>query len=176
VINPLSLLSHLAALDLSFLQQPPLSTLFMLGLSTAISFATSIANRVVIDMDEYKQWMIESQHVRQELMEAMKGGNKRRIAKAQKQQQDMMKTQQKMMGDRMKIMLFFMIPFLLIWQLLGRFFKGIDFIALMPFTAPWIAPMGTLTVSTWYIFCSISTNIIISRILGLTFEIEPRKG
>jgi len=176
MIDPLSLLSNLVALDFSVLQRPPMSAFFMLGLSTVISLVTSIANMMVMDMDEYKQWMVESQHVRQELMEAMRGGNQRRIAKAQKRQQDMMKTQQKMTADRMKIMLFFMIPFLFIWQLLRNFFKGIDYIALMPFTAPWIAPKGTLSVGTWYLFCSIAMNIVISRVLGLTFEIEPRKG
>ncbi|MFQ6053573.1 MAG: EMC3/TMCO1 family protein [Candidatus Bathyarchaeia archaeon] len=171
----IDLFSNLATLDLSVLQQPPLSTLFILGLSMAISVVTSLSNRMVIDMEEFRSWTIESAHVRQELMEAMRSGNQRRIAKAQKKQQQMMATQQKMTMDRMKIMLFFFIPFILIWQVLGNFFKGIDYIALMPFEAPLIAPQGTLSISTWYIFCSISTNIIVSRILGLTFEIEPKE-
>ncbi len=175
MIDPSSLLSNLATLDLSPLQQPPMSAFFMLGLSTAISLVTSFANRMVMDMDEFKSWTIESHHVRQEMMEAMRSGNQRRIAKAQKRQQDMMKTQQKMTSDRMKIMLFFMIPFLAIWQLLRNFFKGVTYIAVMPFTAPWIAPNGTLSVGTWYLFCSIAMNIVISRVLGLTFEIEPKK-
>jgi uncharacterized membrane protein (DUF106 family) len=128
-----------------------------------------------MDMDEYRKWTIGSQYARQELMEAMRSENQRRISRAQKRQQDMMKTQQKMTMDRMKIMLFFMIPFLLIWQVLRNFFKGVEFIALMPFKLPFIAPTGTLSVSTWYLFCSIATNIVISRVLGLTFEIEPKK-
>lgn len=175
MFEPLSLLSSLAALDLGFLQQPPVATVFILLLSTVISLVTTVANRMVLDLDEYRRWMVESQHVRQELMEAMRGGNQRRIAKAQRRQQEMMKTQKKISSDRMKIMIFFMIPFLLIWQVLGSFFKGIT-IAYMPFKAPWIAPQGTLSVSTWYIFCSISTNIVISRVLGLTFEIEPKES
>lgn len=175
MIDPSSLLSSLATLDLSILQRTPMSAFFMLGLSIVISLVTSFANRLVMDMDEFKSWTIESHYVRQETMDAMRSGNQRRIAKAQKRQQDMMKTQQKMTSDRMKIMLFFMIPFLAIWQLLRNFFKGVEFIAVMPFTAPWIAPKGALSVGTWYLFCSISMNIIISRILGLTFEIEPKK-
>jgi len=175
MIDPPSLLSNLAALDLSIFQRPPMSAFFMLGLSIVISLATSIANRMVMDMDEFKRWTIDSHHVRQELMGAMRGGNQRRIAKAQKRQQDMMKTQQKMTADRMKIMLFFMIPFLGIWQVLRNFFKGVTYIAVMPFPVPWLAPEGTLSVGTWYLFCSISMNIVISRVLGLTFEIEPEK-
>lgn len=176
MIGPLSILSYFAAMDLGFLQQPPASTLFILVLSVAISLVTSVANRMVIDMDEYKRWTVESHHLRQELMEATRSGNQRRIAKAQKRQQQMMKTQQKMTTDRMKLMLFFFIPFILIWQVLRNFLSGVEYIALMPFEVPWIAPKGTLSISTWYFLCSISTNIVISRILGLTFEIEPREG
>lgn len=162
---------QLVAQDLSSLQQPPASTILILLISLTISLVTTIANRMVIKMDEFKKFTIESTHLRQELMSAMRGGNQRQIAKLQKQQQDMMKVQQKMTMDRMKIMLFFFIPFILIWQVLGNFFQGI--IAFMPFEAPWIGKQ--LTVGSWYIFCSISTNIVVSRVLGLTFEIEPRK-
>jgi len=176
MFDPPSLLSSLAALDFSLLQQPPMSTLFILGLSTVISLVTSVANRMVIDLDEYRRWMVESNRLRREMMEAMRSGNQRRIAKVQKRQQDLMQTQQKMTMDRMKIMVFFMIPFILIWQVLNKFLKDVSYIALMPFTAPLISPKGTLSVSTWYFISSIATNIIISRVLGLTFEIGPEEG
>ena len=159
------------AQDFSSLQQPPMSTVLILLISLVISLVTTIANRMVINMEEYKKFTIDSTHLRQELMSAMKGGNQRHIAKLQKQQQDMMKVQQKMTMDRMKIMLFFFIPFILIWQVLGNFFQGN--IAVMPFEAPYIGKQ--LSVGTWYIFCSVSTNIVVSRVFGLTFEIEPRK-
>jgi len=171
VIDLLS--SGIAALDLGFLRQPPASTLFILGLSVVISLVTTLANRLVMDLEEFKRWTVESSHLRQELMEAIRNGNQRRIAKARKRQQDMMKTQQKMTMDRMKIMLFFMVPFLLIWRVLGGFFKGV-IVAYMPFDAPWIG--RELSISTWYLFCSFSTSIVISRVLGLTFEIEPKES
>jgi uncharacterized membrane protein (DUF106 family) len=161
-------------MDLAFLRVPPTSTLLILGLSAVISLVTTVANRLVMDIDEFRKWTIDSHYIRQEMMSAMRSGNKRQIAKAQKQQQEIMQTQQRMTMNRMKIMLFFFIPFILIWQVLHNFFRGVDYISLMPFKAPWIAPNGTLTISTWYIFCSVATNIVISRILGLTFEIEPK--
>jgi len=176
MIDPLSILSDLAAMDLGFLKQPPASTLFILVLSAAISLATSVANRMVVDMDEQKRRTVESHHLRQELMAATRSGNQRRIAKAQKRQQQMMKTQQKMTMDRMKIMLLFFIPLILIWQVLRKFLGGVEYIALMPFKVPWIAPEGTLSFASWYILCSISINIVIQRVLGFTFEIEPREG
>jgi uncharacterized membrane protein (DUF106 family) len=171
----MSLASSLAALDFSLLKEPPLSTLFILGISVAISLVTTIANRMVMDLDEYRRWMVESRHLQQELMDAMRSGNQRRIAKLQKQQQDMMKIQQKMMTNQWKTMLFTFVPFLLIWQVLTKFFSGVT-IAYMPFKMPWIAPQGTLSLWTWYLFCSAFTSIILRRILGLSFEIEPKES
>ncbi|MBS7637799.1 DUF106 domain-containing protein [Candidatus Bathyarchaeota archaeon] len=162
-------LSHLIMQEFNYLQRPPASTLLILLVSALISLVTALANRKVMNLEEYRRLTIQSHEVRRELMEAMRSGSQRRIAKAQKQQQEMMKAQQKMMMDRMKITLFFIIPFILIWQALVNFFKGV--VAYMPFDAPFIG--RELTVTHWYIICSISTNIIISRILGLTFEVEP---
>ena len=175
MIDPLSLASSLAALDFSLLKEPPWSTLFILGISVAISLVTTVANRMVMDLDEYRRWMVESRHLQQELMGAMRSGNQRHIAKVRKRQQDMTKTQQKMMMNQWKTMLFTFVPFILIWQVLTKFFSGVT-IAYMPFNMPWIAPQGTLSLWTWYLFCSISTSTILRRILGLTLEIEPRES
>jgi hypothetical protein len=30
-----------------------------------------------------------------------------------------------------------------------------------------------MSLPNWYFFCSIATSVIISRVLGLTFEIDP---
>ncbi len=176
MFDPMSLASSLAALDFSLLKEPPWSTLFILGISVAISLVTTIANRIVIDLDEYRRWMVESRHLQKELMDAMRSGNQRRIAKLQKRQQDMMKTQQKMMMNQWKTMLFTFIPFLLIWQVLTKFFSGVTAVAEMPFKVPWIAPQGTLSFWTWYLFCSAFTSIILRRILGLSIEIEPKES
>ena len=88
----------------------------------------------------------------------------------QKKQQELMSQQSRSTMDRMKISLFFMIPFLIIWRLLGSFFGGIT-IAFFPIKIPLIPE--NFSVANWYILCSITINIIISRVLGLTFEIEP---
>lgn len=170
MVVPLSILSHVVAQDFNLLQQLPMSTLLILLISLAISLVTTIANRAMMNVDEYKRITIESQYARQEVMAAMRSKNQRAIAKAQKLQQETMKDQQKMMMGRMKTTLLFFVPFILIWQVLINFFKGVT--AYMPLDFPWIG--SELSVGTWYIFCSISTNIVVSRVLGLTFEIEPR--
>ncbi len=117
--------------------------------------------------------MEESHHAQRELMAAMRSGNQRRISRAQRRQQEVSQAQLKMSGDRMKTTLFFMVPLLLLWPVLGNFF-GRGIIAYMPFDAPLF---GTkLNLVNWYFLCSISTNIIFQRVLGFTFEIEPAES
>ena len=157
-------------LEFSFLQEPPQATYFIMFLSLGLGLATSLVNRMFMNLDEYREMTIESQRVRQELMEAMRSGNQRRIDRAQTRQKQLMSEQNKMTMGRMKISLFFMIPFILIWQVLTRFFGGIT-IALFPFDVPFIPQ--NFSVANWYILCSLTFNIIISRVLGLTFEIDP---
>lgn len=166
----MDLISSLAGLDLSVLQQPPLATFFILGLVSVISLATTLLNRRVMNLDEYKKMMIESNRVRKEVMEAMRSGNQRAISKAQNKQQELMKAQQQMSSQRMKISLYTLIPILVMWQVLLNFFRGV-IVAYMPFKAPFLSL--ELNVGGWYILCSFATSIVLQRVLGLTFEIGP---
>lgn len=166
------MLPDLISQSLDFLKTPPVATYFILILSTALSFVTSAVNVKMMDLNAYRKMMLDSARVQHQLMEAMKSGNQRAIDKAQKKQSEVMGQQSKMSMDRLKISLFFMIPFLLIWQLLGSFFGNV-IIAYFPFEAPLIP--SNLSVANWYLICSFASSIVISRLLGLTFEIDPEE-
>ncbi len=166
----LSTIAGLVSLNINFLQQPPWATLFILVLTTAINLVMSYANKRSMDLDAYREMMVEGAKARKEVMEAMKSGNQRRISKAQNRQSELMKEQNKASMGRMKLTLYVFIPFILIWQVLNGFF-GETIIAFMPFKAPFF-PLE-LTIGNWYVLCSISVNVILSRIVGLTFEIDP---
>jgi uncharacterized membrane protein (DUF106 family) len=164
------LLPALVQQSLDFLKTPPLATLAILGIAAALGLVTSLINVKMMDLKEYRQMMLDSARVQHQMMEAAKSGNQRAIDKARKRQSEVMGRQSKMSTDRLKISLFFFVPFLLIWQVLGNFF-GSTPIASFPFVAPFI-PMD-LSVQNWYLICSFATNILISHVLGLTFEIDP---
>ena len=167
----IDMISGFTQAGIDFLQQPPYATFFILALTIVINLVMSFANKRAMDLEKYRRVMIESAKVRQELMEAMKSGNQRKISRAQNKQQDLLKEQQEMSMGRMKLTLYFFIPFILIWQVLNNFF-GNTIIAYMPLKFPFF---GTeLTIANWYILCSISVNIILSRVMGLTFEIDPQ--
>jgi uncharacterized membrane protein (DUF106 family) len=166
------MLPALVAQGLDFLKTPPFATYAILGIAVALGLLTSFVNARMTDLKSYRKMMLDSAKAQHQMMEAAKTGNQRAIDKAQKKQQEVMGQQSKMSMDRLKISLFFMIPFLLIWQLLGSFFGNI-IIAYFPFQFPFIPT--ELSVANWYLLCSFSSSVIISRVLGLTFEIDPEE-
>ena len=157
-------------LDLSLYQQPPYATLAIMGITLVLSVFTSFIGVRSLDLEQYRRMMIESNKARKELMDATRSGNQRRIDKAQKRQNDLMQQQSKMSMDRMKSSMLFTIPLLLVWPSLGRFF-GDTIVAFFPFDFPYIP--REFSFFQWYLLCSFSLNVILNRVFGLTFEIDP---
>jgi len=158
------------AIDFSSFATPPNATFAIMGIAIALGTATSFIGVRSMDLDAYRKLTIESSRVRKELMDATRSGNQRRMSKAQKRQQDLMAQQSKISMDRMKSSMFFTIPLLFLWRPLSEFFSGIV-IAYFPFSFPWI-PLEFKFIQ-WYILCSISFNIVLNRLFGLSFEIDP---
>ena len=158
------------ALDLSSLATPPLATFIIMGIAAALGTATSFIGVRSMDLDAYRKITIESTKIRKELMDATRSGNQRRIAKAQQRQQDLMAQQSKISMDRMRSSMFFTLPLLFLWRPLSEFFSG-TVIAYFPFSFPRI-PMEFKFIQ-WYLLCSISFNIVLNRLFGLSFEIDP---
>jgi uncharacterized membrane protein (DUF106 family) len=161
---------HQIALELSQFQTAPMATLAIMGISVLLATVTSFIGVRSLDLENYKRLMIESSKARKEVMDATRSGNQRRIEKAQREQQDLMAQQSKVSMDRMKSSMLFTLPMLLIWPSFGRFF-GDTIVAYFPFNFPWIP--REFTFVQWYLICSFSFNILINRVFGLTFEIDP---
>lgn len=147
-----------------------MATLTIMVISIMLATVTSFIGVRSLDLDNYKRLMIESSKARKEVMNATRSGNQRRIEKAQRKQQDLMAQQSKVSMDRMKSSMLFTLPMLLIWPSFGRFF-GDTIVAYFPFNFPYIP--REFTFVQWYLMCSFSFNIIINRVFGLTFEIDP---
>ncbi len=147
-----------------------MATLAIMAISTLLATFTSFIGVRCLDLENYKRLMIESSKARKEVMDATRNGNQRRIEKAQRRQQDLMAQQSKVSMDRMKGSMLFTLPMLLIWPSFGRLF-GDTIVAYFPFNFPWIP--REFTFIQWYLMCSFSFNIILNRLFGLTFEIDP---
>jgi len=166
----INLLSSLASADFSNPKQPPMATILILLLTIALNLVMGFLGRRGMDLDEYRRVSTESRGAQQELMAAMKGGNQRRISKAQKRQKELSQKMMKITGNRTKNQLFYFIPLMLLWPFLRNFFGDV-IVATLPVKFPF---MGTeMKMFNWYLLCSLTTNIIIQRVLGLTFEIDP---
>ncbi|MBD3172086.1 MAG: EMC3/TMCO1 family protein [archaeon] len=157
-------------LELSTFQQPPYATLAIIAISMTLATITSYIGVRSLDLEQYRRLMIQSARARREVMEATRSGNQRRIDKAQKRQQELMQQQSKMSMDRMRSSMLFTVPMLLIWPSLGRFF-GDTIVAYFPFDFPRIP--REFTFIQWYLLCSFTMNVLMNRLFGLTFEIDP---
>lgn len=150
-------------------QQLPYSTLFIFALSAAISLLTTLANRFLSNPEQAKAVRKEVGEWNKELREAQRNKDKKTVDKLMKKQQYIMKLQSKMMWQSMKVSLLFLVPLLIMWQLLGGFFTGVD-IAVLPGLGPNISlPLGITLGSLfwWYLLSSFLSGTVFSHAFGI---------
>ena len=85
-----------------------------------------------------------------------------------KNQQHIMQLQSKMMWQSMKVSLLFLVPLLLMWQLLGQFFAG-GTVAIFPRAGPDLPiPLFSGSLLWWYLLSSLLFGTAFSHMLGIT--------
>jgi uncharacterized membrane protein (DUF106 family) len=147
----------------------PYSTFLIFFIATALATMTTTANRFLVDIKKMKSIMKSVNEWRTEYNEARKSKDKKRIEKAAKKQQSMMKLQSTMMWDRMKISFIFMAPFWIIYMVLSNFF-GPKPVAFTPFNIPFLLTTREMIFFSWYLICSFSISLPLTRILGVNPE------
>jgi uncharacterized membrane protein (DUF106 family) len=147
----------------------PYSTLFIFALSAAISLLTTLANRFLSNPEQAKAVRKEVGEWNKELREAQRSKDKKTIDKLMKKQQYIMKLQSKMMWQSMKVSLLFLVPLLIMWQLLGGFFTGVN-MAVFPGLGYNISlPLGITLGSLfwWYLLSSFLCGTVFSHAFGI---------
>lgn len=156
----------------------PESTYFILSVAAVLAIVSNFANRFLVDMNKVRSQVAEVKAWQKDFDKARKSGDKQLLAKVQKRQSAIMKVQSKMMFERMKVTFIFFIPFVLVWQVLARFYSSIGFVARSPFSIPYLlegpASLGGIQVTyfTWYFLCSLAISLPLSRFLGTNPEQE----
>ncbi len=168
----IDLLLGLVAQSMDFLKEPPASTLFLMVLAFVVSAITTYISKRSMNVEEYRKSKEESSHAQQELMAALKSGNQRRIQKAEQRQKTSQQNQMKNSNAQLKSSLYTTIPIIIMWQILGRFYGVSTAVAWMPFHP--IIFGRKLNYATWYVICSVTASLIMRRLFGLSFEIEPK--
>ncbi len=138
----------------------PNSTLFILLISMSLSFLTALANRLLTNREQLSAWRKEVARWNADFKKARKSDDKKLLAKVKRKERHILQLQSKMMWQSMKVSLIFMIPFLLIWQLLIGFFGNA--------TVAYIPGFGGLPLIWWYLLCSFTSGTMISKALGVS--------
>ena len=154
------------------LKEIPYSTFFILGIAALISLLTTYVNRLISDPRKSKEARKEISEWNKELREAQRAKDKKTIEKLMKKQQYIMQMQTKMMWNSMKVSLLFLVPLLIMWQLLNGFFtdpSGPIAIAIFPGVgADLPLPIFSTSLIWWYLLCSLFFGTTFSHVFGLT--------
>jgi len=152
------------------LQQPPVSTIFILFLSMGLSLVTSLANRFLTNQDQLRAWRREVAEWTADFNKARKSGDKKLLAKVKRKQPEITKIQSKMMWQSMKLSFIFMIPFFLLWSLfLTPTYYNVTAVAYLPNILSSEGSVSWMPISLffWYLLCSFLFGTLFARILGL---------
>ena len=145
----------------------PASTLFTLMVAGVLALITNASNRFLVDVKRAAVVTKEVNAWRKEFEQARKSNNKKLLAQLTKKQQAMMKLQSKVAFDRMKVSFIFIIPFWLVWIVLSGSF-GQAVVAYSPIEIPFTG--ANLSFFYWYLICSFTISLPLSRILGVNPE------
>jgi len=147
-----------------WLLTPPGSTIFILCFSAIITLITSLANRILVDREQMNAWQGEIRAWTADSKKAQRAGDKKLLAKVQKQKSRIMQLQGKVFKQSLKPMLVYFIPFMLLWQLFLIPLFGVGTMAYFPgLSGGYIE----LPLFMWYLICSFASGTFISRALGI---------
>jgi len=145
----------------------PNSTFLILFVSLAISFATSLSNRLLTNREQLRAWNKEVSQWRADTLKATRSGDKKLMAKVKKQERHMMQLQSKIMWQSTKTTFLWFVPLLLIWYLfLGPVFGPIEAVAYLP--GLFGSGVTPLPLFWWYMLSSFLFGTIFQRVFGLS--------
>ncbi len=141
--------------------QAPAATIFILLLSVLLTFLTSLVNRLFTNPEQLRAWRKEIKKWTDEFKEAQRSKDAKKLAKVEKQKDRIMKLQQKMSWQSMKVSLLFFVPFIILWQVLwGIYREPVAFL-------PGGEIFAYLSIVWWYLLCSMFFSTIFSRAFGV---------
>jgi uncharacterized membrane protein (DUF106 family) len=163
------MLPVLMAILPTILQKIPYSTLFILGLAALIALLTTSVNRLMTNPEQSKSVRREVGEWSSALRQAQRNGDKKTVEKLMKKQQYIMQLQTRMMWNSMKVSLLFIVPLLLMWDILGqKNVLGGHSIAYLPgIGANLPLPIFSASLIWWYLLCSLLCGTVFSHLLGL---------
>ncbi|MHA1916789.1 MAG: EMC3/TMCO1 family protein, partial [Candidatus Ranarchaeia archaeon] len=121
----------------------PMSTVFIAGLSLTLNLLVQTLNRLLVDQDRKKRSMIEIKKYQSLVQKARKSGSKKLQLRVKRREKYIQKLQGNQAKSGFKPMLYYMIPFMLFFQILNGFYNpgGVPtVVAIFPFNLDMIIP------------------------------------
>jgi uncharacterized membrane protein (DUF106 family) len=177
---------------LASIKYPPGSMFAILAISITMTIISTILTRLSTNPKQLKekQAVIKAHQDRRKEIEELKDERpkkyKKELTKWERMDKPIQTMKSKMGLQRMKPMLFTCIPYMIIFPIIGGFFNGPVAIPPMnPYDIPLIGQMmhgilrhpitgdiiipasvGMIGYMAWYVLCSFTSNMIISRLAG----------
>jgi uncharacterized membrane protein (DUF106 family) len=150
-------------------------TLLVALTAIILNLISNLATRHFTDIERARRIRAEVRAFRRELRQAILTKNKAKEEKLRKKEKQMMSLEMKVSAERIKPMLFFFIPFIIIYYLLALFVGGYNTIVavspipiipvLNPFTL--VSDIGLIW---WYLISSLAFSGIITKLLGTSLD------
>lgn len=154
----------------------PMYTLLVASTAIILNIISNVATRLLTDVERARRIRAEVKAFRKELRQATLAKDKAKLEKLKKKETLMMKAEMKVSTQRMKPMLLFWIPFIIIYYLLAAFIGGYN-------TVVAISPIPVIPVSLspfilvkeigliwWYLISSLAFSAIITKLLGTSLD------
>jgi uncharacterized membrane protein (DUF106 family) len=153
---------------------PPIAlsqTLLVVLEAIGVNCLYAVGRRKFTNIEKMRRVNAEMKAFRAELSAAQKAGDKQKLEKLKRKQQQMQKMQAEMSLDNFKPTLLFMLPLLGVYYLVSSFLKNSTLaIGPIPFQLFNYGPPIVIPFFWWYFICSFAFSGIITRLFGLTLD------
>jgi uncharacterized membrane protein (DUF106 family) len=146
-------------------------TLLVVAEALGVNCLYAVGRRKFTNIEKMRRYNAEMKAFRSEMSVAQKAGDKPKMDKLKKKQQQMQKMQAEMSMDNLKPTLLFMLPLLGVYYLVSSFIKNATLaVAPIPLQLFNYGPPLEVPFFWWYMICSFTFSGIITRLFGLSLD------
>jgi uncharacterized membrane protein (DUF106 family) len=161
----------------------PLSAFIVLGAALFLSLIAMLANRFLVNYKMVASYRREYMNWMNAVRKARKDGDEKQLDKLMKRQSAVMKMSSRATLEQLKTYPITIVPFYLIYAVLGHALSSTQYVANAPFLFPFATVIGSgvaagLPLFFWYLVCSFTISVPLSRIFGVSaaFSMSPTTG
>jgi uncharacterized membrane protein (DUF106 family) len=161
----------------------PTSAFIVLGAALFLSLIAMLANRFLVNYKMVANYRREYMNWMNAVRKARKDGDEKQLDKLMKRQSAVMKMSSRATLEQLKTYPITIVPFYLIYAVLGYALTSTPQVAYAPFLFPFASVISGgvaagLPLFFWYLVCSFTISVPLSRIFGVSaaFSMAPTTG